>query len=943
MRSFIRSHKKANSLDENPTGFAPPHSNNEGLTAPDMPKNDTVSFIQSTPPQSGSNFQGFKHSPGFESFHKLNKKMFPGKLFKKNSSSNSPLLQPGPFGPKEYSSAPGTPQANKYEMPGDVGMGRNSHDDNRFLAVKGTVTHSWGDNGDKEQQVIVLNNNNNNNNDNDSNDNNNNNGSNHSGKFQSSTQPSTPVLSSDLGPAVRIASERKAQEAPPRSFQLPGYAPRSSTEDGSLRQGEQQQPQVYSKLSSVKNKNRQARIHSHDDILHLGQDSSVTMDFLKSTFSPDTLDEDSPDMRTLNDDNGDEATAKVNNTSKLSNFKGPDNVTKRSPAVKFQEDHGASQDVEVGDTEHLPPEEEDYEEDEEYEEDDEEDATSRFSFEISGINGRTSSVKYYSKPEPSEAMYIDDLYEDENFDDDLNCFEDEDGEMEFPSNLLGISDNSDNESVVKKDLTPDDAHLSEPKPVKKYQDLFALSDEEEEDGADHSGLAGLGLDTKTINVSAQSFASNEKRPLSSVPSSARHSKHMESTEKDQKSSPTNLNDSRTSDSFNHDTTMRSPSASQSTTTVCSQAPLQTSPHIQSSPTMSMPSIRLQSPSTIKPPATNKPPRYHASPGAQSPLDVQPSIPALSGKQPSLPKSKAVKSFSDIFDLEDGLSDEDEDQDDLIGEVNAAEDGSFSIPDRESPNASDDSQQRKYLQMHTSPLGRPKTPVQIYLTPPGNSASTSVTPFDSQPHLSNTTPSLPPPARSQSLKYHDLSSNLDSEIPGLMSNLYFIDEKEEDKYMEEHKLADDDYLDEINTVPEDFTFSDSEHDDPAKPSLRRSLRGSFRGTHSYSSQPTGTAKENAPARNKLEIKNKTVTFFNHGWDRSPIDKYQRSPRTSEQYLDSIDDYITSPSKADYENFAPLTPNNSVNKPSPGFINDKSLSPIQEGSSSVDNSPKIPSLR
>ncbi|GAV54615.1 hypothetical protein ZYGR_0AN00830 [Zygosaccharomyces rouxii] len=325
MRSFIRSHRKTNSLDESPAGLAPPHSNTDGLTAPDVSKNDTLSFIQSTPPQSGSSFQGFKHSPGFESFHKLNKKMFPGKLFKKNSSSNSPLLQPGPFGPKEYSSAPGTPQSNRYEMPGDVSMSRNSNDNNRFLAVKGTVTHSWGDNGDDDQQVIVLNDNNNQNNNN----------NNPIGKFRSSTQPSTPLLSSDLGPAVRIASMRKEPEAHSKNLQPSDHTPRSSTEESSLRQDENQQAQVYSKLSKVKNKNRQARIHSHDDILHLGQDSSVTMDFLKSTFSPSALEEGSPDTRTYNDDDGDEATANVDNNSNLSDNKRSADVSQRIPTVKF--------------------------------------------------------------------------------------------------------------------------------------------------------------------------------------------------------------------------------------------------------------------------------------------------------------------------------------------------------------------------------------------------------------------------------------------------------------------------------------------------------------------------------------------------------------------------------------------------------------------------------
>lgn len=956
MRSFIKSHRKTNSLDDSHAGLTGQHPNSEGLTTPDISKNDTLSFIQSTPPQSGSNFQGFKHSPGFEPFYKLNKKMFPGKLFKKNSSSNSPLLQPGPFGPKEYSSAPGTPQSNRYEIPGDIDMGRrNSHDNNRFLAVKGTVTHFWGDNGNDDQQVIILNDNNHNNSNNNSNTNGNttcnNNSNNHGGKLQSSIHHPRTAVSSDLSPAVRIASMRNPPEKGPRNIQSSGYTPVSSTEERSLRQDEHQQPHIHSKLSEIKNKNRQARIHSHDDILHLGQNSSVTMDFLNSTFSPSALDEDSPDIHGhINNYNG-KTTTDVSNISNISTTNGPGGMKQRVPTVKFKEDHNARQnsDVKAGYTGYLSlgkEVHEDYQEEEEEEEeyDDDDDAASKFSFEPNSINGRTSSVKYYSKPEPPGGMYIDDLYEDENFDEDMHWLEDDDGDMEFPSNHLDMSNNSDDESVVKKDIASSDAYRPEPKPVKKYKDLFTLSDEEEYDkneDANYSELAGLGLDVGTINSSAQPFGSNEKRSLGSNSLSTGQLKNSESAERSQTNSPANFNVLRTSGSFDHDNSIRSqPPLRSPTNTVYSPVPSRTPSRTQSSPQTNVSAVRLQSPSAIKPTISHKSALNDEDLlNGQSPSNLQTSIPRNKEKALNLPKSKAVKSFSDIFDLDDSLSEENEG--DLTKEANSMDEESSLVLDQESLEGSDDSRRRKYLQTHTSPLGRlQQTPIQIYLTPPDNSVYTPVLPSDSQLHHSITNPSLPPPARSQSLKYHDLSSNLDSDIPGVMSNLYFIDEAEEDKYMEEHKIADEEYLDEINTVPEDFNFSDSEQDGPMKSSLRRSLKGSFRATHSYSSQPTGTAKESAPAKNKLEIKNKTVTFFNHGWDQSPTDRYQISPRTSEQYQDSIDDYINLPSKADYGSFTPLTPNNSVRKPSPGFLYDKSLSPIQEGASSVDNSPRVP---
>ncbi|OBA27559.1 hypothetical protein HANVADRAFT_1764 [Hanseniaspora valbyensis NRRL Y-1626] len=67
-----------------------------------------------------------------------------------------------------------------------------------------------------------------------------------------------------------------------------------------------------------------------------------------------------------------------------------------------------------------------------------------------------------------------------------------------------------------------------------------------------------------------------------------------------------------------------------------------------------------------------------------------------------------------------------------------------------------------------------------------------------------------------LKYHDLSTNLDSNIPGRMGELFFIDEEEEEEIPSNHKylsdycgevLDDDLILDEINEIPEDYDDSD----------------------------------------------------------------------------------------------------------------------------------------
>ncbi|XBW35541.1 hypothetical protein QEN19_001116 [Hanseniaspora menglaensis] len=58
-----------------------------------------------------------------------------------------------------------------------------------------------------------------------------------------------------------------------------------------------------------------------------------------------------------------------------------------------------------------------------------------------------------------------------------------------------------------------------------------------------------------------------------------------------------------------------------------------------------------------------------------------------------------------------------------------------------------------------------------------------------------------------LKYHDLSSNLDSTIPRRMGELFFIDEEEEEELLiaDDHlnNQDDDTILDEINNIPEDY--------------------------------------------------------------------------------------------------------------------------------------------
>lgn len=151
-----------------------------------------------------------------------------------------------------------------------------------------------------------------------------------------------------------------------------------------------------------------------------------------------------------------------------------------------------------------------FDNDENNEDDDEDsnsDTASEFSFELGGINGRASSVKYYSKPgdecedDDEPQVYIDDLYDDENFDDDMNYYEDSsnmddnenekqaDSKLQNYNDLFELSDNDVSNDRPTYDTDDDDKNTSQlkenGKPISKYEDLFALSDEDGENDADN--------------------------------------------------------------------------------------------------------------------------------------------------------------------------------------------------------------------------------------------------------------------------------------------------------------------------------------------------------------------------------------------------------------------------------------------------------------------------
>lgn len=846
----MKSHKKANSLDESPsrTAVSPSRTVRQtNIAGFQKPFDDTAMFDPSTPSQVPHNSNGAKHSPGFESFHRLtNKKMFTSKLFKKNSSSTAlPHVSAPTTSILDTSSAPDTPNRISGST-GDLAHFRS--DEGTIPAIKGTITHNWGDNRDKQQPVIILNN-----------------------------PPEVDSLSSqDLEPAVRITSLRRDSAISAITIgSCENTFPRAQSADDQIHRRSElaRDRHVYNELSKVKSKNRQARIHSHDDIISFEKSSVVSLELLESTVSPLAPGEEFSQL----------SSGKIDRLKPLSESQerqswggkdahSSDSMSENYSRLSVSFENAPSHDV--GENSESETEEEEGSMLLTPDIDEEDDDSSKFSFEMSGLNGRTSSIKYYSKPEPKEAMYIDDVYEDEDFDEDMNFYEDDSLEGDFQlteRTYISNSNSADGASGLQQSVG---------KSLKKYNDLFYLSD----DGKDPE------YEEEEVDLMCTTELDEECKVVGDTKG------NLEELHNDQG--------------------------------IGSKRPDET---ILNSDAYPVRKLRMA------PPLEKGPP-------------------------------KAIKSFSDIFDLDDEYGDSEdeltdgEEVDQLLdyreedkdgsGDGDSHLNGNFdNLTSKDSNSQGSKSQDLSGNEPEISEenqssrielTNRPKTPIHIFVTPPVGTSTASATISD--PHLSpelGIAP-LPPPARSQTFKIHDLNCNLDSEVPGLMSNLYFIDETEEDIYNEQNKITDDEYLDEINTVPEDFNFSDSEQDfNSLRSPMRHLSKGSFRSTHSYSGQPIGAAKESTPTRNKLEIKNKTVTFFNYSGDRSPTERLSQSSEMSlVSPRNSKDDYVIFTVGKEGEVFNPVTPTNSFSKPIPDYLIDFSLSPIQENSSSVDNSPSLP---
>lgn len=161
---------------------------------------------------------------------------------------------------------------------------------------------------------------------------------------------------------------------------------------------------------------------------------------------------------------------------------------------------------------------------------------------------------------------------------------------------------------------------------------------------------------------------------------------------------------------------------------------------------------------------------------------------------------------------------------------------------------------------------------------------------------------------RSLKYHQLSTTYDQDIP---QNRYswFSDEEDGHHHNEftNSSHSYDSLLDEINDIPEDFEF----HSKAEVPIRSKSMNSSIRRNKSV--------YEDTPQNTKFESHNKTVTLFSRPSRQSSVKSNDSSEQQQQQQ------------------FGYLTPNGSFTMPTPGFVNGQNneLSPITEGS--VDGSP------
>ena len=878
MRSFIKSHRKSNSLDSSPSKAQSDKSSQRSSYDHGSPPR--MSFSKNTALDKGPS-----SSVSYESLHKTSSKskIFSSKIFKKpgshtskigesNTAPNTPVIPTF-----KNLSSPGTPQSPFFSR-------RTQGDLMSAPTIKGTRTHEWGSSSkDKSHSVIILN------------------------RSSTSSDTSSDLNESGLGSHVKlqrgsVSSETSSLIGDSRrgSSDYPVGPNTPTTKLDNLSEIQEKHPYFKLRTYNNKAKNRLARIHSHEDFLSLEKSSGLDLYSLSKTFGNLNLSHESQELNVLNESPGvTNESPGVTNESPGVTYKSP-GITYESPDLTYEspgltneysptkkislsQDQSSSKkftglgigifssssrersfsscsdlrdssiitndrSFEEGDdrqassfassASHRDQEEEEAEEDyNDNSSNGSSDNSSKFSFEMDGVNGRTSSVKYYSRPKPATNIYIDDIYEDDDFNEDMNILDDEDlDESDFGDHMEISTKESRTDRCIKKNGNGGGVKASqdskdsrqetqnEPKnTVKGYNDLFDISDDD--------------LVSETSEVEGLSEIYDDISCVSDDEETA--------FEHGDLSSPNARNLVSYGDIFE------------------------------------LPDDQVESEHSNH--STEYDERLHS----------------VDSKDPS----------------EKLIIDYDKDNPQTPGHFNSQ--GHEDISEKLTGSLCDPTT--------TASTSEPKIQKSSF-TQDAKVVSSCQSPL-----------ALPPPAKSQVLKYHDLSSNLDYDVPGAMSNLFFIDETEEDYYNKNQ--PDDHYLDEINDLPEDFTFSadDDDYMQPLKSPVSRNSPESFKRTHSYSDKPTGVVKENQPSKYKLELRDKVVTFFNSFPESPTLDKNTYSP-DRETLTPKADSPIENWQVVESEPIM-ITPSNSFSRPNSYLVQGSNLSPIQEHHSSVDNSPRI----
>lgn len=600
---------------------------------------------------------------------------------------------------------------------------------------------------------------------------------------------------------------------------------------------------------------------------------------------------------------------------------------------------------------------------------------SKFSFEFNSSNGRKASVKYYSKEGNEDSgVYFDELFEDEDLDEDMNVDEYDDfgdfDEHNDYSMLYGAGTHAEEEEEESPGMNNKASSF-------RFNDITALTDDE---------VDSLHNTSKTCSFQEE-HANNTNDYHDSSESDDRDSVKIDSTFFQEPPLSMQAKKEKAITGFN-DLYQLSDEEDEVQDEKLDK---------------DINNYDEESYSTDDFDDNNQESNMNGLEANGGDTKYTENVDFVKNSTSKMVKPQTVKKFNDLFALSDDEEEETGKAEAEFDELNDDADDDyasfydFEIESLRSYSNSSDFTPRKpsrsknsenELHNFSTPvlISTPASPLGKNLTFSPLFGKSKLEKSSNDPlglaalALSPKTPRSPvnrlPP--NSILKYHDLNSNLDSGfVPRTMGDLFFIDEVEE-----EHNVNEDDlYLDEINKVPEDFDF-ESNADSVTQNAtgsnlypmqtnnnyLRKmsdfSRRKSYKGSHSFFEKPTSMIKSNKPISSKVELKkqNKTVTFFhinNQQLQRSSSDpgiivvkKPNLARHQSETLLDSADikkknDKHEKTDKTDLSgtDLAKSTTESfekdsySMFQTPSKFSEANSLSPIQEGLSSVETSPRV----